>query len=127
MEMISLPLCAPANKNRTILGGSDMAARWITPGRQPYRRGAARAATPCWILPLVMAAAMLSGCGGGGAGGGSRSAFCGTITGLPSGQSVSVGVQTSDAGSNDATVSVDGSFVINLSDPLTIVSTWFVY
>ena len=91
-----------------------------------------------------MAAAMLSGCGGGGAGGGgsgsdgagaatcslsggSRSAFCGTITGLPSGQSVSVGVQTSDAGSNDATVSADGSFVINLSDPLTIASTWFVY
>lgn len=91
-----------------------------------------------------MVAAMLSGCGGGGGGGGSsgsdgagaatcslsggsRSAFCGTITGLPSGQSVSIGVQTSDAGSNDVTVSADGSFVINLSDPLTIVSTWFVY
>ncbi|HEV2441309.1 MAG TPA: choice-of-anchor tandem repeat GloVer-containing protein [Steroidobacteraceae bacterium] len=92
-----------------------------------------------------MLSIILSGCGGGGAsdggggggGGGtsascplpagSNSGFCGTMTGLPSGQSVTVGVQTSDAGSNELTVSASGSFTITLEDPLTIISTWNVY
>ncbi len=87
---------------------------------------------------------ILSGCGGGGGGGnasgddggsggscplpaGSRSAFGGNITGLPSGQSVAVGVQTTDAGSNVVTLTAGGPFTIPLGDPLTVISTWGVF
>jgi uncharacterized repeat protein (TIGR03803 family) len=119
-----------------------MVTRWLNSGEYPSRQGASLAASCLAILPLALLCTILSGCGGGGGGGvsdgsssggscslsaSSNSAFCGTVTGLPGGQSVTLGVETSDAGSNTATVSADGGFVIYLLDPLTLSSTWNVY
>lgn len=120
-----------------------MVARRMNPGVRSPRRRASTAFGVFWVLPLTALSLILSGCGGGGSSSGSgasasgcgtcslsgssRSEFCGTITGLPSGQSVTLEVQTSDAGSNTTTVSADGRFDIGLSDPLTITSTWGVF
>lgn len=92
---------------------------------------------PVSVLLISLA---LSACGGGGSGGGggggdsavnscvssARSTFCGTISGLPSGQSVTLDFATSDVGTATLTVSTNGPFIQGLDNPLDITTTWNV-
>ncbi len=85
-----------------------------------------------------MICAVLSGCGGGGGGGGGNSGpggagsnclglnsgFCGTLSGLPSGQSVTLYFSTSDVGGGPLVLSANGPFSYELSDPIDLTTTY---
>jgi uncharacterized repeat protein (TIGR03803 family) len=97
------------------------------------------------FLLVVIIFAVLAGCGGGGSnsggsgsggsggnGGGNNCTlglnpgFCGTLTGLPSGKTVTLNFFTSDAGSGDLTLSANGPFAYMLSTQVDISTTWNV-
>jgi uncharacterized repeat protein (TIGR03803 family) len=98
-------------------------------------------------VPALSLAVALSACGGAGAGGdtgvgsnvgvggggdvnscvsSARSTFCGTVSGLPSGQAIVLDFTTSDAGNTTLTVTANGAFSVGLNTPLDITTTWDV-
>lgn len=91
------------------------------------------------LAPVLLLSLALSACGGGGGGnagdGGvntnvnsclsnAGSTFCGTVSGLPSGESIILDLSTSDAGSNSLTLTANGPFSMGLIDPLDITTSW---
>lgn len=85
------------------------------------------------ILLVGITLAMMPGCGSsnssGTSGGGNCSlglnpGFCGTLTGLPSGHSVTLTFSTSDAGGGNLTLSANGSFAYMLSAQVDLSTTW---
>jgi uncharacterized repeat protein (TIGR03803 family) len=103
---------------------------------EEYRREAARVRTLISIFRVVMICAVLGGCGGGGGGGnsvsggaggnclGANSGFCGTLSGLPSGQTVTVYFSTSDVGGGPLTLSANGPFSFQLLNPIDVTTTY---
>ena len=85
------------------------------------------------ILLVGITLAIMPGCGSnnsGTSGGngncslGLNPGFCGTLTGLPSGGSVTLTFSTSDAGGGNLTLSANGSFAYMLSTQVDISTTW---
>lgn len=90
----------------------------------------------CSTLPAVLICAVLSGCGGGGSsdsgngnGGnclGTEPGFCGTLTGLPAGKTVTLNFSTSDAGGGNLTLDANGPFKFVLGTQVDLTTTWDV-
>lgn len=81
---------------------------------------------------------VLSACGGSGSSGGNNGSpaansnctittgFCGTLTGLPAGQTVTLYFETSDAGSGNLTLTANGPFTYGLNAAIDLSTTYGV-
>lgn len=110
-----------------------MAAEWPAWGKVSQGQSVLRLHTLFAILLVGITLAIMPGCGsnssGGSGGGGNCSlglnpGFCGTLTGLPSGGSVTLTFSTSDAGGGNLTLSANGSFAYSLSTQVDVSTTW---